>query len=90
MYIKVTTYRIRKAETHGLRTKTHVHKITNVLASYMGLGINYFDVGTSITRVKGMGPENLEFFGPKNASANGFGWIKSSRPGPMPYKQQVH
>jgi hypothetical protein len=39
--------------------------------------------------LEGLGPENLEFFGPKNASANGFGWIKSSRPGPTPYKQQV-
>ncbi len=53
MYIKVTTYRIQNAETHGLRTKTHVHKITNVLAFYMALGINYFDGGTSITRVIG-------------------------------------
>jgi hypothetical protein len=32
----------------------------------MALGLNDFDAGKSIARVlKGVGPENLEFFGPK-------------------------
>ncbi len=46
MYMK--TYNIQD-------TETYLHKITNVPAFYMALGLNDFDGGKSITRAIGRG-----------------------------------
>jgi hypothetical protein len=46
--------------------ETRVHKITHVPVFYMAIGLNDFDAGKLITRpLKGVGHENLDFFGPK-------------------------
>jgi hypothetical protein len=49
-------------------SETNVHKNTNVPVFYTALGPNDFYAGKSITRAigwGGVGPENLDFFGPK-------------------------
>jgi hypothetical protein len=47
--------------------ETYVHKITNVPVFLYGAGHSDFVAGKSITRaiLKGVGPENLPFLGPK-------------------------
>jgi hypothetical protein len=51
-------------------SQTHLNKITNVPVYYMALGLLMISMGAIplLGPLEGVGPENLDFFGPKKHS----------------------